>query len=87
MARKRDRSKTVKRGKHRPLARPTPEPPCPARFDEVVHRIEAARSRAITAVNTQPAERHATPLPKLTGEVATLAARADDHLEKIGFHP
>ena len=30
------------------------------------------------------AERYATPLPKLTDEVATLAARVDEHLKKMG---
>jgi len=33
------------------------------------------------------AERYATPLPQLTGEVATLAARMDEHLNKMGFQP
>jgi len=27
---------------------------------------------------------YATPLPLITGEVATLAARVDEHLKKIG---
>lgn len=31
------------------------------------------------------AERYATPLPQLVDEVATLAARVDDHLKKMGF--
>jgi type I restriction enzyme M protein len=31
------------------------------------------------------AERYATPLSQLTGEVATLAARVDGHLQKMGF--
>lgn len=30
------------------------------------------------------AERYATPLPRLTEEVATLAARVDGHLKKRG---
>ena len=30
------------------------------------------------------AERYATPLPQLAGEVATLAARVDEHLKKMG---
>jgi type I restriction enzyme M protein len=30
------------------------------------------------------AERTATSLPKLTGEVAALAARVDEHLKKMG---
>lgn len=29
-------------------------------------------------------ERYATPLPQLTDEVATLAARVDEHLQKMG---
>jgi type I restriction enzyme M protein len=33
----------------------------------------------------QLAERYATPVPKLAGEVETLAARVDEHLEKMGF--
>jgi len=33
------------------------------------------------------AERYATPLPQLTGEVATLAARVDEHLKKMGAQP
>jgi len=32
----------------------------------------------------QLAERYATPLPQLRGEVATLAARVDEHLKKMG---
>ena len=30
------------------------------------------------------AERYATPLPQLLDEVATLAARVDEHLKKMG---
>jgi len=30
------------------------------------------------------AERYAVPLPKLTDDVATLAARVDEHLKKMG---
>ena len=30
------------------------------------------------------AKRYATPLPQLTDEVATLAARVDGHLKKMG---
>ena len=33
----------------------------------------------------QLAERDATPLPQLTDEVATLSARVDQHLKKMGF--
>ena len=32
----------------------------------------------------QLAERYAAPLPKLTDEVAALAARVDGHLKKMG---
>ena len=32
----------------------------------------------------QFAQRYATPLPQLTDEVATLAARVDEHLKKMG---
>ncbi len=31
------------------------------------------------------AERYVTPLPRLTDEVATLAARIEEHLKKMGF--
>jgi len=31
------------------------------------------------------AERYATPLPQLEREVATLAARVEAHLKKMGF--
>jgi len=32
-------------------------------------------------------ERYATPLPQVTGQVATLAARVDVHLKRMGFQP
>lgn len=32
----------------------------------------------------QLAERHATPLPQLTGKFATVTARVDEHLKKVG---
>jgi type I restriction enzyme M protein len=35
----------------------------------------------------QLAERYATPLPQLTDEVATLAAKVDGHLKKMGCTP
>ena len=35
----------------------------------------------------QLAERYATPLPQLTDEVATLAARVDGHLKRMGAKP
>jgi type I restriction enzyme M protein len=41
-------------------------------------------SQNLTSRIRQLAERYATPLPQLTGEVATLAARVDKHLEKMG---
>ena len=42
-------------------------------------------SQALTGRIKQLAERYATPLPKLAGEVDTLAARVDEHLKKMGF--
>ena len=41
-------------------------------------------SQTLTGRIRQLAERYATPLPQLTGEVATLAARVDKHLKKMG---
>ena len=41
-------------------------------------------SQTLTGRIRQLAERYATPLPKLTDEVATLAARVDEHLKKMG---
>ena len=41
-------------------------------------------SQTLTGRIRQLAERYATPLPQLTGEVATLAARVDEHLKKMG---
>ena len=41
-------------------------------------------SQTITGRIRQLAERYATPLPELTGQVATLAARVDEHLKKMG---
>ena len=41
-------------------------------------------SQALTGRIRQLAERYATPLPQLTDEVATLAARVDEHLKKMG---
>jgi len=41
-------------------------------------------SQTLTGRIRQLAERYATPLPQLTGEVATLASRVDGHLEKMG---
>ncbi len=41
-------------------------------------------SQKLTGRIRQLAERYAIPLPKLTGEVETLAARVDGHLKKMG---
>lgn len=46
---------------------------------------ELARvSQTLTSRIRQLAERYATPLPQLIDEVATLAARVDEHLKKMG---
>ncbi|HRC60385.1 MAG TPA: type I restriction-modification system subunit M [Candidatus Propionivibrio aalborgensis] len=42
-------------------------------------------SQALTGRIKQLAERYATPMPRMAGEVETLAARVDDHLKKMGF--
>ncbi|MEI6268082.1 MAG: class I SAM-dependent DNA methyltransferase [Methylococcaceae bacterium] len=42
-------------------------------------------SQALTGRIKQLAERYATPLPKLTEELDTLASRVDEHLKKMGF--
>ena len=41
-------------------------------------------SQTLTGRIRQLAERYATPLPQLTGEVASLAARVYQHLKKMG---
>jgi type I restriction enzyme M protein len=41
-------------------------------------------SQTLTGRIRQLAERYATPMPELTGQVATLAARVDEHLKKMG---
>jgi type I restriction enzyme M protein len=41
-------------------------------------------SQALTGRIRQLAQRYATPLPQLTADVATLAARVDEHLKKMG---
>jgi len=41
-------------------------------------------SQVLTGRIWQLAERYAVPLPQITGEVATLAARVDGHLKKMG---
>lgn len=45
-----------------------------------LHRV----SQALTGRIRQLAERYATPLPQITEEVNTLAARVDEHLSKMG---
>ncbi len=46
---------------------------------------ELARvSQALTGRIRQLAERYATPLPKLAGQIASLAGRVDEHLKKMG---
>ena len=44
-------------------------------------------SQALTGRIRQLAERYAAPLPQLTTELDTLAARVDGHLKKMGFKP
>ncbi len=44
-------------------------------------------SQTLTGRIRQLAERYATPLPQLTGEVATLASLVEEHLKKMGFKP
>ena len=44
-------------------------------------------SQTLTGRIRQLAERYATPLPQLTSEVETLAARVAGHLKKMGFRP
>ena len=41
-------------------------------------------SQALTGRIRQLAERYVTPLPQITTEVETLAARVDGHLKKMG---
>lgn len=41
-------------------------------------------SQTLTGRIRELAERYATPLPQLTSEVATLAARVDEHLKRMG---
>lgn len=41
-------------------------------------------SQALTGRIRQLSERYATPLPQITAEVETLAARVDEHLKKMG---
>ena len=41
-------------------------------------------SQTLTGRIRELAERYATPLPQLTDEVATFAARVEEHLKKMG---
>jgi len=41
-------------------------------------------SQALTGRIRELAERYASPLPQITGEVAALASRMDEHLKKMG---
>ena len=41
-------------------------------------------SQTLTGRVRELAERYATPLPKITDEVETLATRVDEHLKKMG---
>jgi type I restriction enzyme M protein len=41
-------------------------------------------SQTLTGRIKQLAERYANPLPQLTDDVKTLAARVDEHLKKMG---
>ena len=41
-------------------------------------------SQTLTGRIRELAERYATPMPQLTVEVATLAARVDEHLKRMG---
>jgi type I restriction enzyme M protein len=41
-------------------------------------------SQTVTGRIRELAERYATPLPRLTEEVETLAARVEEHLKKMG---
>ncbi len=44
-------------------------------------------SQTLTGRIRELAQRYATPLPQLTGEVATLASCMEEHLKKMGFKP
>ena len=53
-------------------------------LDFACHPAGLALYKTLTGRIRQLAERYATPLPQLTDEVATLAARVDGHLKKMG---
>ena len=44
-------------------------------------------SQTLTGRIRQLAERYATPLPAITNEVESLAAKVAGHLQKMGFKP
>ncbi len=44
-------------------------------------------SQTLTGRIRQLAERYATPLPQITGEVAELETKVSRHLERMGFKP
>jgi type I restriction enzyme M protein len=55
-----------------------------ATLEKTIRRETVRVSQTLTGRIRQLAERYATPLPQLTDEVATLAARVDGHLKKMG---
>jgi type I restriction enzyme M protein len=55
-----------------------------ARLSAVVKGELDRVSQTLTGRIRELAERYATPLPKLTEEVETLAARVDEHLKNMG---
>jgi type I restriction enzyme M protein len=55
-----------------------------ARLQAVVQGELDRVSQTLTGRIRELAERYATPLPQLTDEVATLAARVEEHLKKMG---
>ena len=55
-----------------------------ARLSAAIHGELDRVSKTLTGRIRQLAERYATPLPRLTDEVATLSARVDEDLEQMG---
>ena len=55
-----------------------------ARISAAVQGELGRVSQTLTGRILQLAERYATPLPKITGEVETLTARVEDHLKMMG---
>ena len=58
-----------------------------ARLSAVVQGELERVSQTLTGRIRELAERYATPLPRIVDEVATLAARVEEHLAKMGFKP